>query len=297
MLPPGLEISIGKDPAGSLDPRQHSERKRVGHEHPIRQPIELRNTLEVPSREGRNDRVIRRVEDRRYKLKVLTLFERSEEFRNREGLSSNDPVLITPGDPNLPEVLLREGRTQPFASFVLLVRPEPVSRDKTRSRRVSASHSVRPPGCRIVPPLIPHQVADLPQHDPRPTWPEVYAQIQAPAPILSAEPWFGRAVRRPVAASRRRRLFRFKPDWLEQTRRHSRRLSPSSARGSSEAPSARGPLRRSVEPERACQRRESHSRAVGPGQSAKQSGQPEEIANVRAGSMARLVSDANRCNR
>jgi hypothetical protein len=135
---PGLEVGVGEDPAGLLDPRQRPEGERVRHQHSVRQTVELGHAVEVPGGEGRHDRVVGGVEDRGDELKVLAALQAAEELGDGERLAPDDPVLVAPGDADLPEVLVRYHRTETLGSFSLLVGPQAVIGDEAAPNYAAA---------------------------------------------------------------------------------------------------------------------------------------------------------------
>ena len=158
-LPPAREIGVAQDPTRLVHPRQDPKRRRIRHEHPIRESVQLGYRREAAGGERGDDRVVGRVEDGGDELEVLALLQRVEERRDGERLAPRDPVLVAPTDADLAEPELLDASPDFGGRVAPSIVPEAVSLDERSALGTSwmgcscgAGHG-RPPRCWLSGPL------------------------------------------------------------------------------------------------------------------------------------------------
>jgi hypothetical protein len=122
-------VEVREDPARPLDPREHGERGRVGHEHGVGQAGHPR-VAEPVGGERRHGWVVGGVEDQRRGLEVLAVAQRGQEVPDLDGLPAQYPVLVAPTDPHLAQVELADPGGQLLRHRSLLLGPDAVPADE-----------------------------------------------------------------------------------------------------------------------------------------------------------------------
>ena len=126
------EIEVAQQPARGRRPRQHAKRRRVRHHQHVGGAFHLLHAEAAAGGEHRKHRAVRGVLGEHRGGDGAAALQRGERLARDQRLAAQDAVLVRKRQPDHFELLFLDDAAQAARRLLLLVRPQPVTLDKTQ---------------------------------------------------------------------------------------------------------------------------------------------------------------------